>query len=562
MCCCSFLISHKKGLSPSTVSSYLAAIFHVHKVCNWTNTTSQFLVQKAVTGLRRIRQVRDSRAPVTEDMLYNIYNISETVCWSEYKLWLLRSAYCLAFYGLLMVSELVYTTADMAYRPLFHSDIRVSTSGSNVGLLVKIRFSKTEQQGRSNNRKVSLPIRNRSDGKLFIHEDGSPLTRYHFNAVLKKSIIKLGIPVSVFSSHSFRIGATTTLALKGLDPSMIQGLGRWRSDAFSKYIRLDKLHFFVDVWISGSSIIYWACRMANRLLSRHLRLKHLGVHISWFGKRGMIWEGVLLTVSHKLTYLPPPKVLILHVGANNIRSTNTGNIYPPARNLDDRLLFHLVRSYVSPKLARSHSSRLSVVVVNYFVKALLRLDPRGRNLAVDASWEVQGQNFSSNKKATQTQLDTTMDIKPLSVFKYHYLCLNIHVCQSHPSILWACIQPLNPLGLGSGYTKNGGSTFPSALAQYITVNRCFEDPPETRGISSEYTVFEGPITFPALLPIVKPVSSAFQMLLATATAGLPGFAFFFLPILHQLLCQTPAKVGSYRMEYRHGRILGGLGAKR
>ncbi|KAJ8316731.1 hypothetical protein KUTeg_005677 [Tegillarca granosa] len=330
----------QKGLSPSTVSSYLAAISHVHKVYKWTNPKSQYLVQKAVTGLRRIRQVRDSRAPVTEDMLHNNYHILETVCWSGYELWLFRSAYCFAFYGLLRVSELVYTTADMAHRPLFYSDIKVSTSGSKVGLLVKIRFSKTDQQGRSITLRIPvitgksvcpvlsikkfLSVRNRSDGILFIHEDGSPLTH---------------------------------------------------------------------VWILGSSIIYWACRMANRLLSRHLRLEHLGVHISWFGKRGMIREDVLLPVSQKLTYLPPPK---------------------------------------------SHSSRLLVVVVNYFVKALLRLDPRGRNLAMDVSWEVQGQNvsclfikFSSDKKAIQTQLDTTMDIKAISVFKYHYLSLNIHVCQLH-----------------------------------------------------------------------------------------------------------------------------------
>ncbi|KAJ8304040.1 hypothetical protein KUTeg_017623 [Tegillarca granosa] len=135
----------------------------------------------------------------------------------------------LAFYGLLRVSELVYTTADMGHRPLFYSDIKVSTSGSKVGLLVKIRFSKTDQQGRSVtlripvNRKVSLPgvYSKPADGILFIHEDGSPLTRYQFNAVLRKSIIKLGLPVSVFSSHSFRIGAATTLALKELDSSII-----------------------------------------------------------------------------------------------------------------------------------------------------------------------------------------------------------------------------------------------------------------------------------------------------------------------------------------------------
>ncbi|KAJ8303754.1 hypothetical protein KUTeg_018677 [Tegillarca granosa] len=270
----------QKGLSPSTVSSYLAAISHVHKVYNWTNPTSQFLVQKAVTGL-------DSRAPVTGDMLHNIYNILETVCWSEYELWLFRSAYCLAFYGLLSVSELVYTTADMAHRPLFYSDIRVSTSGNQQGRSITLRIPAIT--GKSVCPVFSIKnfssVRNRSDGILFIHEDGSPLTRYQFNAVLRKSIIKLGLPLSVFSSHSFRIGTATTLALKGLDPSIIQSLGR-------------------DDWILGSSFIYWACRMAKRLIE-----------------------------------------------------TSTSGTF-----------------------------------INYFVKALLRLDPRGRNLAMDVSCEVQGQN--------------------------------------------------------------------------------------------------------------------------------------------------------------------------
>ncbi|KAJ8308243.1 hypothetical protein KUTeg_013117 [Tegillarca granosa] len=197
--------SSQKGLSPSTVSSYLAVIYHVHKVYNWTNPTSQVLVQKAVTGLRRIRQVGDSRAPVSEDMLHNIYHILET-----YELWLFRSAYCLAFYSLLRVSELVYITAEMAHRPLFYSDIKVSTSGSKVGLLFKIRFSKTDQQGRSITLRTPvltgksvcpvfsikkiLSVRNRSDGIMIIHEDGSPLSRYQFNAVLRKSVIKLVLP--------------------------------------------------------------------------------------------------------------------------------------------------------------------------------------------------------------------------------------------------------------------------------------------------------------------------------------------------------------------------------
>ncbi len=45
-----------------------------------------------------------------------------------------------------------------------------------------------------------------------------------------------------FSSHSFRIGAATSAAQKGLTKHQIQTLGRWSSEAFQSYIRTDQFH--------------------------------------------------------------------------------------------------------------------------------------------------------------------------------------------------------------------------------------------------------------------------------------------------------------------------------
>jgi hypothetical protein len=46
----------------------------------------------------------------------------------------------------------------------------------------------------------------------------------------------------VFPGHSFRIGGTTELLLRGIPPDIVKSLGRWESDAFLAYWRsLDSL---------------------------------------------------------------------------------------------------------------------------------------------------------------------------------------------------------------------------------------------------------------------------------------------------------------------------------
>uniref|UniRef100_A0A8W8IUS9 Uncharacterized protein n=1 Tax=Magallana gigas TaxID=29159 RepID=A0A8W8IUS9_MAGGI len=62
-------------------------------------------------------------------------------------------------------------------------------------------------------------------GQLLCHIDGSPLTYYQSNNVLKGAWAFLNIDTSVFKSHSYRIGAATYMYLQGIPENIIKTKG-------------------------------------------------------------------------------------------------------------------------------------------------------------------------------------------------------------------------------------------------------------------------------------------------------------------------------------------------
>ena len=77
-------------------------------------------------------------------------------------------------------------------------------------------------------------------GPLFIWKDGLFLTRAKFVAAVKKSCEKAGLDASEFNGHSFRIGAASTAASRGMEDCMIKTLGRWESDAYQRHIKIPR----------------------------------------------------------------------------------------------------------------------------------------------------------------------------------------------------------------------------------------------------------------------------------------------------------------------------------
>jgi len=85
-----------------------------------------------------------------------------------------------------------------------------------------------------------------------MHEDGTqvrcsagpitqPFTRSYFTQCLSQALSFSGLDTELYKSHSFRIGAASWAAAKGMSDAQIRTFGRWKSTTFLRYIRTPTL---------------------------------------------------------------------------------------------------------------------------------------------------------------------------------------------------------------------------------------------------------------------------------------------------------------------------------
>lgn len=242
-----------ENLSPSTVTSYLSGISYFHKINGFNDTTKHFIISKALEGFKRNRGPQiDQRDAISIPILTKLITHAPKYCTSIYEATLFSAAFSLAFFALLRVSEFTKNNSKDA------TEVSKQIQFSNVliskgTIQLQILHSKTQQRGKpvkiaiNENREVYCPLLNMKkylkvrpkckNGDLFIHMNHKSLTTYQFNAVLKKALCFLHLDNSQIRSHSFRIGGTTYLKTNNVSDEKIMQLGRWKSNAYQRYIR-------------------------------------------------------------------------------------------------------------------------------------------------------------------------------------------------------------------------------------------------------------------------------------------------------------------------------------
>ena len=76
-----------------------------------------------------------------------------------------------------------------------------------------------------------------SPGPFFLFADSLYLTADRFVTALRSALWSAGTDDAHYAGHSFRIGAASTAAAKGIQESLIKTMGRWESSAYMLYIR-------------------------------------------------------------------------------------------------------------------------------------------------------------------------------------------------------------------------------------------------------------------------------------------------------------------------------------
>ncbi|CAG2236810.1 unnamed protein product [Mytilus edulis] len=167
-----------------------------------------------------------------------------------------QTACVLAFYGFLRCNEFTCRTVFDPDSNLCVSDINFV---SECEVTVNLKATKTDifRQGiiislfkiegvvcpyklLSQLMSVRLNLNAKQNDSFLVEETGKPLSRNYFISKLKTILIALGYSDKDYSGHSFRSGASgaaTSAGSQGIEDSMIQTLGRWKSDCFKRYIR-------------------------------------------------------------------------------------------------------------------------------------------------------------------------------------------------------------------------------------------------------------------------------------------------------------------------------------
>ena len=235
------------------IKNVVSGIRYLHHITGYNFPSDSVWLDDTLQGLKRkLKGTPKQVLPIDPVVLRRMFPSVNLKSNSDLTMWV---GCLLAFFTLFRKANLC--PRDHQFDPatvLTREDVVLDEEGQRV--LVFVNFSKTNQYA---HRQHCIPIPRNEDpaldlfkyvqllySRVVAHEDAPALsfspkgfiTHRTFTSKLKSWLTKAGLNPSLYSGHSFRRGGASYLYSIGGSTLMVQVMGDWRSQVFTRYLYL------------------------------------------------------------------------------------------------------------------------------------------------------------------------------------------------------------------------------------------------------------------------------------------------------------------------------------
>jgi hypothetical protein len=233
----------------STVNTYISALGYSHQLMGLMDPTKIFYIVQILKDYGKLGFHLDTRLPIT---LMILNRLLMAVYYDQCQF---RAMCALTFFAFLCVGEITATSQPGNCPIQLNQLTKLSRDGEVIGHKLIFADYKHNYNQRPFTMVISrqtsaCPIqllstylnhRGCSLGPVFMTVAGVAMPRKVFTANIVACLKYCDLSLSHYKSHSFRIGAASFAAENGLSDAQIHLLGRWKTNAFQKYIRVSSL---------------------------------------------------------------------------------------------------------------------------------------------------------------------------------------------------------------------------------------------------------------------------------------------------------------------------------
>jgi site-specific recombinase XerD len=244
----------QSGLKSTTCRTHLSAISFFHKIHSHPDPADSFLIRKLLTSHKKNDDPPAVRKPITAKILTKLIKKIQTSTYTSHSKKLYTSVFTMMYHAALRASETCVTPQSSHTLKAPQLELNKIPTGNTI----KIKFTSYKHSQSQPTPLVIYPSdlstcpirayqryshsRGRTNGPAFRNRDKTPLTRQQLAKTLHHLLSEINLNPLHFNTHSFRIGRATDMANQGFTYAQIALLGRWKSNAFLKYIKPSAIH--------------------------------------------------------------------------------------------------------------------------------------------------------------------------------------------------------------------------------------------------------------------------------------------------------------------------------